>query len=162
MGRAPHQDLWMSERPEDAAAVARALERCDLTPLADRRVETLSGGELRRVAIARALAQGPRVLLLDEPAAFLDVRHRLELGALLASVSREDRIACLVAMHELSAAASLASQALLLKAGRVVACGRPAEVLTREHLAVAFDADVRPGRDGPTGEPYFVVARGGV
>ena len=93
MGRAPHQDGWMRERPEDAAAIDDAIARCDLAAVAQRAVETLSGGEQRRVAVARALAARPRVLLLDEPAAFLDVRHRLEQCDLLADVVARDRIA---------------------------------------------------------------------
>jgi iron complex transport system ATP-binding protein len=77
MGRAPHQGGWMRQTIEDRAAVDRAIERCDLGEIASRKIETLSGGEQRRVAIARALAQVPRLLLLDEPGAFFDVRHRL-------------------------------------------------------------------------------------
>jgi iron complex transport system ATP-binding protein len=149
----------MHERSEDTAAVAEALARCDLPALADRRVETLSGGELRRVALARALAQHPRILLLDEPAAFLDIRHRLELGALLADVASANHMACVVAMHELAGAARIASKAVLLKAGRMVASGGPHDVLTREHLRETFDADVHAGRDPATGEPYFVATR---
>ncbi len=79
MGRAPHQGVWMRETAQDREAIADALDRCDLVALRGRAVETLSGGEQRRVAIARALAQRPRVFLLDEPAAFLDVRPPPEL-----------------------------------------------------------------------------------
>jgi iron complex transport system ATP-binding protein len=159
MGRAPHQDGWMRERTEDTAAVDEALARCALSALASRRVETLSGGELRRVAMARALAQRPRLLLLDEPAAFLDIRHQLELCALLADITAGAPLACLAAMHELPAAARVATRVVLLKRGTVVASGSPDETLTPERLRETFDADVHTGRDPATGERYFVAKR---
>jgi iron complex transport system ATP-binding protein len=160
MGRAPHQGRWMRERPEDRAAVEEALARCDLTRLATRRVEELSGGEQRRVAIARALSQMPRLLLLDEPTAFLDVRHRLDLHDLLAEVAARDGLACVVAMHELDAAAHLASRILLLREGRVVAAGTPDDVMTRARLREAFDAEVDVGVHVPSGRrQYFVIGR---
>jgi iron complex transport system ATP-binding protein len=159
MGRAPHQGAWMSERADDAVAVDDAMKLCDLAALAERRAESLSGGEVRRVAIARALAQRPRILLLDEPAAFLDVRHRLELHDLLADVVAKTPMACIVTMHELAAAAKIAAQVALLKGGRLIASGAPDDVLTPEHLRAAFDASVHRGRDAATGEPYFVATR---
>jgi iron complex transport system ATP-binding protein len=160
MGRAPHQGGWMRERPEDSAAVEEALARCDLIGLATRPVEELSGGEQRRVAIARALAQRPRVLLLDEPAAFLDVRHRLDLHDLLAEVASRDRLACVVAMHELDAAAHLATQVVLLREGRLLAAGRPAEVMTPQRLREAFDVEIDVSVHAPSGRRrYFVAGR---
>jgi iron complex transport system ATP-binding protein len=156
MGRAPHQDGWMRERPEDRDAVEEALARCDLRALADRSVETLSGGEQRRVAVARALASRPRVLLLDEPAAFLDVRHRIELHDLLSSVAEHDGLACLVSMHDLDAAARVADHVLLMRAGRAVAAGPPAEVMTAELLCRTFDAEVEVGVHAASGLRYFV------
>jgi iron complex transport system ATP-binding protein len=159
MGRAPHQDGWMRERPEDRVAVEEAIARCDLGPLATRRVEALSAGEQRRVALARALAQQPRVLILDEPAAFLDVRHRLDLQDLLTEVAARDRVACVVAMHELDAAAHLASHALLLRGGLVVASGTPEEVMTPERLRQAFDAQVEVSVHPSSGRKYFVIRR---
>jgi iron complex transport system ATP-binding protein len=159
MGRAPHQGTWMRETERDRAAIDEALAGGSLGSLADRSVETLSGGELRRVAVARAVAQKPRVLLLDEPAAFMDVRHRLELHEQLARIASRERVACLVAMHDLDSAARFASSALLLRAGRVIASGPPAEVLTPARLREAFDAEIGVGHHAPSGTAYFVPVR---
>ncbi|MDP9001013.1 MAG: ABC transporter ATP-binding protein [Myxococcota bacterium] len=160
MGRAPHQGRWMREVAEDRAVIDEAINQCDLSRVADRRVEELSGGEQRRVALARALAQRPRVLLLDEPAAFLDVRHRLDLYDLLAEVAGRDRLACVVALHELEAAAHLASQVLLLREGHAIASGSPTEVMTPERLREAFDAEVDVSVHAPSGRRrYFVIGR---
>jgi iron complex transport system ATP-binding protein len=140
MGRAPHQGAWLAASDADRVAVDDAIARCELRDLAEREVQTLSGGERRRVAVARALAQAARVLVLDEPAAFLDVRHQLALRELLVALAREDRVACLVAMHDLDAAARVATRVVLLRAGRVVAAGSPDEVMTAERLRETFDA----------------------
>src|SRR6185295_9640265 len=83
MGRAPHQGAWMTARPSDHEAVARALDACDLSDLADRPIAELSGGEQKRAAIARALAQEAPILLLDEAGAHLDVRHVIAVHALV-------------------------------------------------------------------------------
>jgi iron complex transport system ATP-binding protein len=159
MGRAPHQDGWMRERAEDRDVIDEVLVRCDLVGLRERRVEELSGGEQRRVAVARALAQRPRLLLLDEPAAFLDVRHRMELYDLLEEIAANDRVACVIAMHELDAAAQVASQVLLLRDGRVIAAGTPHEVMTPEKLRDAFDAVIDTSVHAATGQRYFVTRR---
>lgn len=159
MGRAPHQGGWMRERDEDRVVVEEVLARCDLVGLRERRVEELSGGEQRRVAMARALAQRPRLLLLDEPAAFLDVRHRMELYDLLEEIAAKDLVACVIAVHELEAAAQVASQVLLLREGRVIGAGTPAEVMTSERLREAFDAEIDTSVHAATGQRYFVTRR---
>src|SRR5207237_1620360 len=83
LGRYPHLTLWGDERPEDHAAVDRALVACDAQHLADRWLWTLSGGEYQRVRVARALAQEPRLLVLDEPAVSLDLQHEMGLFELI-------------------------------------------------------------------------------
>ena len=77
MGRYPHLGSLSGEGPNDKAAIAAALDACDVTGLAERDVTTLSGGEFQRARIARALAQEPRALVLDEPTASLDIRHEM-------------------------------------------------------------------------------------
>jgi len=156
MGRAPHQGLWMRERREDTAAIDDAIARCDLAELAGRPVDALSGGEQRRVAIARALAQKPRVLLLDEPAAFLDVGHRLAFHQLLAEVAARDAIACVFATHDLDAAARFASLVTLMQRGRVIASGTPAQVMTSAQLETVFDTEIAAGVHDASGRAYFV------
>ena len=160
MGRAPHQDGWMRASVDDRRVVADVLERCDLIALAERPVDELSGGEQKRVAIARALAQKPRVLLLDEPAAFLDVRHQIALYDLLAeSVARED-LACLVVMHDLNVASQYATRAVLAKEGKLVAVGTVDEVMTYARLRETFDADLYCGVNELKGTRFFIPMRG--
>lgn len=156
MGRSPHQGRWMRESVGDRAAVDEALKRCDLVRVADRTVETLSGGEQRRVAIARALAQDPRLLLLDEPAVFLDVRHRLELHDLLGDVVSRRRMACLVATHDLDTASRLASGVVLMREGRIVAAGAPDDVLTPSALKDVLGVEVDTGVHAASGQRYFL------
>ncbi len=126
-----------TEREADRRAIRAAMERCDVMDLAERRTDTLSGGEWQRVRIARALAQEPRALLLDEPTASLDVRHEMEVFELIRRLA-EQGIATLVITHQLNLAARFAERLLLLHQGRVAAAGPPAEVLQPERLVQVF------------------------
>jgi iron complex transport system ATP-binding protein len=159
MGRAPHQGAWMRPSAQDEAIIGEALVRCDLVALARRPAHALSGGEQKRVAIARALVQEPKVLLLDEPGAFLDVRHQLELYELLASEVKGRELACLVVMHDLNVAAQFADRIVLMKNGRVVAAGAVDEVMTWKTLKETFDADLYCGVNDLTGARFFLPMR---
>ncbi|MCL2777669.1 MAG: ABC transporter ATP-binding protein [Polyangiaceae bacterium] len=159
MGRAPHQGAWMILSDQDAAIVTSAIVRCDLTELADRPAHALSGGEKKRVAIARALAQEPKVLLLDEPGAFLDVRHQMDLYELIATEVKERKLACLVVMHDLNVASEFADRVVLMKNGRIVSQGRATEVMTWRTLKDVFDADICCGIHDPTGTRFFLPVR---
>ena len=157
MGRAPHQGGWMRTTKDDDRVIDEALARCDLRDLAHRSARALSGGEQKRVAVARALAQEPRVLLLDEPGAFLDVRHQLDLYALLADEVKKRALACLVVMHDLNVAAQFADRIVLMKSGRVVAAGTVREVLTEATVNETFEAKLYRGERN--GVPFFLPQR---
>ena len=159
MGRAPHQDAWMHASADDTRTVEESLARCDLESLASRRVDELSGGEQKRVSIARALAQRPDVLLLDEPGAFLDIRHQVMLYDLLDEV-RKTGTACVVVMHDLNVAAQYATQVVLMKAGRMLATGTIEEVMTYTRLKETFDADLYCGVNDVNGSRFFLPMRG--
>jgi iron complex transport system ATP-binding protein len=159
MGRAPHQDGWMRATEGDRAAVDDALARCDLSALASRRADELSGGEQKRVAIARALAQKPELLLLDEPGAFLDVKHQVMLYDLL-DEARKRRLACVVVMHDLNVAAQYATRVVLMRAGEVLAEGKVDEVMTYAKLKETFDADLYCGVNDLTGARFFLPMKG--
>lgn len=159
MGRVPHQDGWLRIDAQDRALVEEALARCDLIPMALRPVSELSGGEQKRVAIARALVQVPRVLLLDEPGAFLDVNHQIALYDLLAAEVRERGLACVIVMHDLNVAAQYASRVMLMKGGRSLAVGTVSEVMTYARLKETLDADLYCGVNDLTGTRFFIPMR---
>lgn len=122
----------------DRAAVEASLQRCDIVELADRPIDSLSGGEWKRVRVARALAQEPRALVLDEPTASLDIRHEMELFELMRQLV-DGGLAGLVITHHLNLAARFADRIVLLDRGVVVAEGRPAEVMNRDTLSRVFE-----------------------
>ncbi len=159
MGRAPHQTAWMRKTAEDIESVELVLAQCDLLALRGARVDQLSGGEQKRVAIARALAQKPQVLILDEPSAFLDVKHALALCELLVAQARERNLACVMVMHDLNATAAFADRVLLLKEGATVAVGSVADVMTWQRLREAFGCDLYVGVNELTQDRYFVPMR---
>ncbi|MFC9360653.1 ABC transporter ATP-binding protein [Rhodococcus sp. NPDC057014] len=135
LGRIPHRGTFGGNPAVDDAAVAAALEHTGLTAKADRLWHRLSGGEKQRVQIARALAQQPRELLLDEPTNHLDIHHQLELLSLVTRLP----VTSVIALHDLNLAAMFCDTVIVLKEGRVVAGGTPADVLTSDLIAQVYN-----------------------
>lgn len=159
LGRYAHLGPIAAAGDADRAAVSAALERCDVAELAERPVDSLSGGEWQRVRLARALAQAPQALILDEPTAALDVRHEMELFELFRRLT-DGGLATLVITHHLNLAARFADHILVLSGGELVAEGSPREVLTRETLGRVFEWPVAVTRWG-AGFPQIVPLRPG-
>ncbi len=138
MGRTPHHGLMARWSLEDQALVDDALQFCGLLSLADRPVNRLSNGEWQRVLFAQALAQQPRILLLDEATAFLDLHHQFGLLERVRQLSRETGLTVLSVTHDINLAAELCDELILLASGRIVATGRPSEALTPLTIEQAF------------------------
>ncbi len=149
MGRTPHQPWVGLESDEDVERAREALARLGIESLSDREVTTLSGGERQLVLFARALVQDPGLLLLDEPTAFLDLRHRLEVLQEVRAFVGSGR-AALIVSHDLSLSARTCDRIVLLGEGRVIADGAPGEVLRPDFLRAAFGIETRcfEGPDG--------------
>lgn len=157
MGRSPHLAPLMSETERDDQVVRSALERTGIVHLAGRPVDSLSGGEFQRVLIARALAQEPRVLLLDEPTAHLDLRYQLEIMDLLAALCRSG-LALVAALHDVNLAAEFCDRLVLLSAGRIEAMGTPREVLEASTLERVYGIPVRVANHPLSGRPFVFTA----
>ena len=147
MGRAPHLGAFRFESRHDLEIAQAALERFDLLPLAHRHIEELSGGERKRVFLARALTQQPRVMLLDEPTAFLDLKHVVGIFSRFRELASARGLAVVATLHDLNAAAAYADRVLLLKAGGVVDYGTPSEVLTESNLRSVYETEIYVGKN---------------
>lgn len=140
LGRAPHVGPLQRMRRHDHSAVESAMRRAGVDGLADRRLVTLSGGELQRVQIAAALAQEPRAVIADEPTAHLDLGATAGVAQLLRGLAA-DGLAVLLVAHDLALAAAVADRAVVIARGRSVATGAPTDVLTRELLSEVWRVD---------------------
>ncbi len=138
MGRYPHLSLFTSTGAEDRRVVREAMELTGIEHLALRRMGTLSGGERQIAAIAAALAQGARIMLLDEPAAFLDPGHTREVFRLIRKINREQGITILMVTHDINSAALHAGRIGVLKAGRFVFQGTPSETMSDRVLSGVY------------------------
>ncbi len=147
LGRFAYGASMTNLKGADAAAVKRALAQCDLADLAERRMDTLSGGELARVHCARALAVEAPLLLADEPIASLDPRHQLAVMALMRGFAHKGGGA-LVVVHDIAIAARFADRLVWMKDGEIIADGPPAQTLTRERMRHVFEVDATVSTDG--------------
>ena len=141
MGRYPHLGAFELEGPDDLRIARDSLAATGTAAFEPRPFATLSGGEKQRVVIASALAQASDVLLLDEPTASLDLGFQLDITALLLQLNRERRVTMVVSTHDLNLAATLCTELVLLKDGRVIADGRTRAVLTRDNVRALYGVD---------------------
>ncbi|TVR43684.1 MAG: ABC transporter ATP-binding protein [Planctomycetota bacterium] len=144
LGRFPHRGERFGLSRYDAQVVSEAMLRCDCAYLDRRPFRACSGGEQARLLIARALATEAPALLLDEPAASLDIGHRLQLYHLLRLLADQGK-AIMMAMHHLEDVLSLSDSAMLMNCGQVVVAGPPAEVLQPQYLAKVYGVAMIPG-----------------
>lgn len=163
MGRFPHRlrSRWTSgfgwESREDVAIAEEAMLAVDIIQLAHRAVTDLSGGERQRVMIARALAQRTKVLLLDEPTAFLDLQHQVDIGSVLVRLKEERGLTVVLVSHDLNLVSQYCDRILLLDHGRVARQGRPEDVIEPEVLESVYRCRVLVDRHPGTGLPRVTL-----
>ncbi len=160
LGRVPFLHGFSGESEADRRAVADALKMVGISGLERRQFDQLSGGERQKVVLAMALAQQPELLLLDEPTVHLDIAHQVEILELVKKLNVERGITIVAALHELNMAALYFSRLVLLKEGRVMADGTPAEVLTEKMISEVYSASVRVEPHPVTGAPHIVIMPG--
>ncbi|MCD4532821.1 ABC transporter ATP-binding protein [Nocardioides sp. cx-169] len=155
-GRQPHQPWYRQWSREDEEIAGQAMEATGVADLADRPLEELSGGQRQRAWIAMALAQRTDLLLLDEPTSHLDLAHAVEVLDLVVALRRDAGKTVVLVLHDLSLAARYSDHLVVMDAGRVVATGAPAEVVTETMLSTVFGIDAHVFPDPVAGLPTVV------
>jgi iron complex transport system ATP-binding protein len=158
MGRFPHRrvGLWNLvgwERQEDLTAAEEAMVQADVMHLADRMIATLSAGERQRALLARALAQGPRMLMLDEPTAHLDLNHQLDVCRILRQVHEQLQMTVLIVSHDINLASQYCDRILVMKQGTLVGIGPPEEMIHPRVLSEVYGCQVLVDAHPDTGLP---------
>ena len=153
MGRYAHLGRFELEGREDRQIARDAMTRTDTAQFESRQLDRLSGGERQRVILARALAQQAGIILLDEPSASLDLRHRLSMMETLRAEAVNRNVAVVVALHDVSLAGRYCDRLTLLSEGVIAADGSPADVLTPGNLRSVFGVETTVQVDPATGSP---------
>jgi iron complex transport system ATP-binding protein len=159
LGRYPHQTMLQPWSSRDATAVEDAMFGTGVGHLRDRRLGSLSGGQLQRVWIAMVLAQQTDIICLDEPVNHLDMAHQIDCLDLVSRLNREHGTTVVLVLHDLNLAARYADLLVFMQEGRIVASGSPAELMTEERIAGVFGIQCRVIEDPVHNRPLCIPMR---
>ena len=157
MGRAPHLGKLRFEGRKDHEIARRSMEMTDTLSFAHRSIGELSGGERQRVLIARALAQEPQIILLDEPTAFLDIRHQISFFNLISTLNRKEGLTVISVTHDINLASLYCERIVLLDRGSVHCIGTPEEVVTEANIREVYETKVMVDGNPQTGLPRVTL-----
>jgi len=155
-GRFPHQSLFSGWTKKDYEAVAEAMEIMGITEFANRSMDELSGGQRQRVWIAMALAQQTDILFLDEPTTYLDITYQVEILDLLTDLNRNRGTTIVMVLHDINLSARYADYIFAMHQGRLVAEGKPGDVITSSLMKDIFGLECAVVEDPVSGSPSVV------
>lgn len=142
MGRTPFLKRFQTEGEKDFALARWAMEITNTWHLKDRSVTEVSGGELQRIIVARALTQEPKIILLDEPTAHLDIQHQMELLELLQSLNKTTGLTVITVLHDLNLASQFSEEVIMMKKGKIFAQGQTSKVLNADNIRTVYEMEV--------------------
>ncbi len=142
-GRIPYASLGRRDKKEDERLVQWAMETTDVLPFRDRAMCQLSGGQKQRAWIALALAQNTKILFLDEPTTFLDIRYQMEILHLIQMLNREYGITIIMILHDMNQAIRFSDEIIGMRDGELVVQGHPEDVISRESMRKIYDVDLQ-------------------
>lgn len=152
MGRMPFQDTFRGASSEDLAIVENAMKQTGVLHMADRLINTMSGGERQRAIIARAISQTPEIILMDEPTLHLDINMQFEVLDLIYKLSKEKGLTVVIVSHDLPMVTRYCDRVVLIHDHKIFAVGTPDEVLTEENMRTVFNIDAILEKDTKTGK----------
>lgn len=151
MGRMPFQDSFRGASSKDLEIIEKAMEQTGVLSMADRLINTMSGGERQRVIIARAISQTPEIILMDEPTLHLDINMQFEVLDLIKRLSKENDLTVIIVSHDLPMVTRYCDRIVLIHDHKVFAMGTPEEILTEENMRAVFNVDAKLEKDPRTG-----------
>ncbi|MCD6101935.1 MAG: ABC transporter ATP-binding protein [Candidatus Cloacimonetes bacterium] len=156
MGRFPYLKFWQNFRKSDEETTENTLTELELSHLANRRLSELSGGEFQLVMLARALNQNTDILLLDEPAAHLDIHHQIRIFSILKKLNEEQKKTIVVVSHNINLAAEFCDKILILADGEIADFGKVKEVIEENKLSKIYQVSVKVVNNPFTHKPNIV------
>ena len=143
LGRSPHKKWWELELNEnDYMKVERAIDLADMRTLKNKPIQSLSGGQRQRAFLALALAQDAKIILLDEPTTFLDIRYQLQFFDLLRRLNNEQELSIITVIHDVNLAARYCDRIAVMKEGELLGIDIPKKILTKEMISLAFNVEI--------------------
>ena len=159
MGRFPHLKRLQFEGERDMEVACNSLRVTHSLELADRSIHELSGGERQRVLIARALAQEPRVILLDEPTSFLDLKYKREIFRLISSLSTDKGLSVVLVSHDIDLVAQYCHRLIMLKNGSIYEMGESEKVITASNIEAVYECPVLVDQNPASGRPRVSIIK---
>ena len=157
MGRSPHLGKWRFEGETDFRIAHEAMNMTDTLSLMNRSMNALSAGERQRVLIARALAQQPKIMLLDEPTAFLDIRHQIDFFDLIKALNKSQTLTVIGVTHDINLASSYCDRLILMRNGTIHSMGSPDEVIAESNIREVYETNVAVDKNPVTGQPRVTL-----